>query len=196
MPFDKAALQKLMKNKLAVGGVVAAAAVGGFVLYKRKSTTGSSLSGSDTAGTSAGQVLGPGTVNTTGDDVAAWLGNYSGNLQNITSAWGQQLTDAIAHLPTADGGTGTTSGGGWALPGTAGYQPKPTGSVTRKVQPGDTWLMYLKDYFHGGATTNTSALESWSGLHGGVGTATLIPGQIVKLPTSSPGYAPGSHPGV
>ena len=188
MPFDKAALQKLLHNKLAVGGLVAAAAVGGFVLYKRKSTTGSSLSGSDTSGTSAGQVLGPGTVNTTGDDVAAWLGNYSGNLQNITSAWGAQLTDAISHLPTSNGGTGTgTAQGGWAAPGSAGYQPKPTGSVLHKAQPGETWASIIGKYFANGGhpTTNAAALAAWSSGHGG--SATVSPGATLAFPTSSPG---------
>lgn len=188
MPFDKAALQKLLHNKWAVGGLVAAAGLGGFVLYKRKSTTGSSLSGTTAAGTSGGQVLGPGTVNTTGDDVAAWLGNYSGNLQNITNAWGQQLTDALAHLPTGNGGTGAVG----PYPGT----PRPTGSKAYITKSGQTWGDVMNAL--GFTGTNAKAFQAWNASHvvtaggkksnpGASGYGHFGAGTVLAVPTSSPG---------
>lgn len=198
VPFDMTAVKGLFKNKWMLGGVAVAAGAGGFVLYKKKKAGNSSSSstGTDQAAGATTVPYGSGFMNTSGTDFANWVGQYSGSLQNQLDAFAKQQTDFLSKLPGSPASPTGGTASGWAAPGSVGYQPKPTGSVTRKVQAGDTWAMYLKNYFHGGATTNTAALEAWSGLMGGTSSPTLTAGQIVKLPTSSPGYAPGSSPGV
>lgn len=93
MPFD---LKALTKNKPAMIGLAGAAGLGLYVLYKRKQTTGSTSSQpTTTATTGTGAV---GTFDSSGTDIATWLGNYSGNLQNQLDAYQQQLTDALSGL--------------------------------------------------------------------------------------------------
>jgi hypothetical protein len=191
MPFDMTAVKGLFKNKWMVGGVAVAAAAGGFVLYKKSKSGASSTTGAGTVDPNAAGATttpyGTGYMNTSGTDFATWVGQYSGSLQNQLDAFSKQQTDflnGLAGTPASPTG-GTT--GGWPAPGSAGYQPKPTGSVAHVAQSGESWTTILNKYFANGGkpTTNEKALASWSALHGGSGTVT--PGAKLEFPTSSPG---------
>ena len=88
-------LQRLAGNKWAVAGVLGAAGVGGYVLLKRNKAASSS-----TSDTTTGQATtnGVATLDTSGTDLASWLGNYSQSLQNQLNAYQQQLTTALQAL--------------------------------------------------------------------------------------------------
>lgn len=189
------AVKGLLKNKWMLGGAAAAAAAGGFVLYKKRKSGGGSGSttGTDQAAGASTVPYGSGFMNTSGTDFANWVGQYSGSLQNQLDAFAKQQTDFLSKLPGTPASPTGGTGGGWPAPGTTGYQPKPAGSVTIKAKAGDTWQTYIGRYFsHTGPSTNTAAVSAWSVLHGG--SANVTPGATIVLPTSSPGYAPGSTP--
>jgi len=93
---------------------VAVAAVGGYVLYKRKKTTGSTSVGTSDTTTTAAGYNGAATLNTSGTDIANWLGQYSGSLQNQLDAYQQSLSDAITNLQAI------SPAGGTPAPGTGG----------------------------------------------------------------------------
>jgi hypothetical protein len=110
--------RQLLHNRWALAGLVGAAGVGGYVLWtRRKSTAGTSDTTTTTAGAS-----GTPTLDTSGTDIANWLGQYSGSLQNELdqglAAYQNSLSDIqtqLAGLPTAGGSTSTTS----TTPGTS-----------------------------------------------------------------------------
>jgi len=90
----------LLHNKWALGGLGAAAAVGGVVWWRRRSSGGGSSAG---AGAQASPSYAPGGVgvfDSTGTDVANWLGSQSGMLQTQLDQYHQQLTDALSGLST------------------------------------------------------------------------------------------------
>lgn len=183
------AVKGLFKNKWMLGGVAVAAGAGGFVLYKKKKAGNSSSSstGTDQAAGASTVPYGSGFMNTSGTDFASWVGQFGGSLQNQLDAYAKQQSDFLAALGgTPASPTGGTAGG-WPAPGTAGYQPKPSGSVPHTAQAGESWTSILNKYFANGGkpTTNEKALASWSALHGGSGTVT--PGAKLEFPTSSPG---------
>lgn len=100
--------QTLLHDKrfLYAGGVVAA--IGAGVFYARRSKTSSSSTTTTPAATTTGSSTGSlGQFDSTGTDVANWLGNQSGALQNQLDQFAQEqkdtnasLIDAIKHLNT------------------------------------------------------------------------------------------------
>lgn len=102
MPLD---LQGLLHNKPFLYGAAGVAAVGGYVLYQRSKTGATGSAGGSTATGVSGSVGSPAGIDTTGTDVANWLGQYDQNVQQEF----QQLTDALTALqnaPVDTGGTG------------------------------------------------------------------------------------------
>lgn len=184
MAFSLDNVKGLLKNKYALAGLVGAAGIGGYVLLKRKSSTGSSLSADQaTSATSpTGQTYGG--INTTGTDIATWLGNQSGQFQNQFDAFAAQQADFLSKLGAGSNPTSPT-GQNNPFPGT----PKPTKTVTTKAKAGDTWQSIVNRYFaHSGTpTTNAAALQAWDKLHGGTGNITA--GGNIHLPNGSPGFA-------
>lgn len=111
MRFD---VKALLHNKYALAGLAAAAGLGGYVLYSRRKGGSSSTGTSDTTTTAAG-TNGTPTLDTTGTDIASWLGQYSGSLQNQLDEYQRNLTDALAglkNMPTTGGAGGTGGGSG------------------------------------------------------------------------------------
>jgi hypothetical protein len=112
--------QKYLHDPKVLAGGAAAAAVGAYVLYQRKKTTGSTLSGGSPAATApASSYGGVGTFSSTGTDLASFLGNYSGALQTQLDQYSKQLTDSLSALqqspaPTGSGTGGFTSNDQWA----------------------------------------------------------------------------------
>jgi hypothetical protein len=95
-------LQALLHNKWAWAGV-GVAGLAGLVALVRRRSSGSSAAGKDAVGAgnaSPAYASGPigGPFDSTGTDVANWLGNYSGNLQNQLNEYKQSLLDAISGL--------------------------------------------------------------------------------------------------
>lgn len=113
MAFD---VNALLHNKAALVGIGVAGVAGLYVLIKRKQTTGSTSSDATTSG-SAGTTTG--FPDTTGTDLASWLGQYSSSLQSQLDAYQQSLNDVLSGLQTMSGspipGTGATSSNGGVL---------------------------------------------------------------------------------
>lgn len=108
MDFDWKALAK---NKKAWVGVGAAAALGLFVFYRRRKAAAAGLPGTSTSAAAGGTATGgAGAVaDTTGYDLASFLGNYSQSLQD-------QLTAGLNAIKDANGAAASTppkSIGGW-----------------------------------------------------------------------------------
>lgn len=94
-------------------GAAGAAAVGGYVLLRRKQTTGSTLS--QPSDTSAGGGTAYTFPNTSGTDLASWLGSQEGVLAAQNKDFLDQLANSL---------------------GTAGIQPTaPTGTETPPAAP-------------------------------------------------------------
>lgn len=90
-------LKQLMADKrVQVGGLAAAAGVGALALYRRKQTTGSTTSSPAVSVAPSGAT--GARYDSTGTDVANWLGNYSGGLQTQLDAYNKQLQDALSGL--------------------------------------------------------------------------------------------------
>lgn len=106
----------LLRNKkvLAGAGIGAAALVGGIVWYRRQSAGGSAAAGSSatpSAATVTGSTTGTGYPDTTGTDIAEWLGTQEQNLSTQQQQFLDQLTTTLqgaGTIPTS-GGTGTTT---------------------------------------------------------------------------------------
>lgn len=115
-------LQALIHDRRFQVAAAGVAAVGGFVWYQRRKSGGGAAAGTPSAPTAAGYQQG-GTLDTSGTDIANWLGQYSGSLQNQLDAYAQSLSDAEAHLgampPSGSTTTGTTT------PGTGGTVSSP-----------------------------------------------------------------------
>jgi LysM repeat protein len=116
--------QQLLHDKrfLYAGGVVAA--VGAYALYQRKKTTGSSAA--STPATTCTIYTGAG-LDTTGTDVASWLGSQSGQFQDILTQFQKQLTDTLTALQKG----GTTAPTPSPTP-----KPKPVPSPAPAPNPG------------------------------------------------------------
>jgi hypothetical protein len=110
----KADLQKLLHNKWALAGLGGAAALGLGVWYTKrgKGGSGSASGATDTSGTSGTTYTGTGTVDTSGSDIANWLGQQSGNFQTQFDAFSKQQTDFLTQLGTITGGSGSGTTGG------------------------------------------------------------------------------------
>jgi hypothetical protein len=97
-------LKTALKDKRLLYGVGLAAAAGGAALWTKSKGGGSSSGASGQAATQPTYV-GAGSVDTTGTDVASWLGNYSASLQSQYDQqhaewedWGKGLLDAIGQM--------------------------------------------------------------------------------------------------
>lgn len=140
-------LQALLRDRRVLwGGAAAAAAAGAFVLWRRRQTTGSTTPSGDT-GTPAANAGGSvaGFPDTTGTNIATWLGQYGESLQAQLDEYQREVRDAIAALQTVptSGGTGTApvlarrslpSSSGTSLPNrrtSSNWQPAPTRSGYR-----------------------------------------------------------------
>ncbi len=102
-------VKQLFQDKRVVYGAVGVGAGAGlYVLYKKRQA---GASGSST--TSTGTVASPASVDTSGQDIAQWLGQYGQNLQSELDAYQSQLTSTLTQLQ--------------------GLQPvnPPTGGITR-----------------------------------------------------------------
>jgi LysM domain len=110
--------RELIRNRWVQVGAAAAAGLGLVVLIRRRAGTGATAASSTStpAPAATGYAGGPGTLDSTGTDVASWLGSYSGNLQTQLDQYQSQLTSALAGLakvapstpapPTAGGAYG------------------------------------------------------------------------------------------
>lgn len=111
MPND---LKAILKDKRLLYGLGLAAVAGLAVLWQRSKSGAGSSGGSTSAGTVSGATYtGAGTVDTTGTDVASWLGSYSASLQAQMDAQNKTVQDQLANyeksLTTAISGLGTMS---------------------------------------------------------------------------------------
>lgn len=97
------------KNKTLLWGVGIAAALGLGVWWARRKSGGSSSSSTSPSLQYAGGYVPPAAFDSTGTDVAAWLGNYSGSLQNQLTQYGQSLTDTEQALKDMLSGQQATS---------------------------------------------------------------------------------------
>jgi hypothetical protein len=95
VPLD---LKAMLRDKRLLAGVGVAGALGLYVLYRRKAGGGSSSTTSGTAG--AGGAVG--YPNTSGTDIASWLGNYSQSLQSQLDAFSAQPKSTLIQV---SGGT-------------------------------------------------------------------------------------------
>jgi len=103
----RATWNKLRHNKWALGGLAAAGGLGLYMLVKKRGTGSAASSAADSTGTGTGTgVVGSGTFDSTGTDLASWLGQYQSSLQSTLQQGLQPVTDALAGLQ----GSGTTTG--------------------------------------------------------------------------------------
>jgi hypothetical protein len=106
----------LLHNKWFLGAGAAVTGVGGYVLWQRKKTTGSSSTAADVSGTGTGTGTGS-TFDSSGTDLAAALGNFEqayGNQMDDYQKSLQDILDQLKKVPTggSGGGTGGTGGSG------------------------------------------------------------------------------------
>ena len=113
-------VRALLHNKWALAGA-GVAGVAGIVVYLRRKAAGGSTSSSTGAQSSPAYSGGVGGFDSTGTDVAAQLGQYQANTQNILDQYQQQLTGALAGLSQVPAGT-TGTGTGPATQAQAGPQ--------------------------------------------------------------------------
>lgn len=97
MPMD---LKAMLKDKKFQVGAAVAAAAGGYVLYKKRGAAGSS---GTSVSTPQASPTGAGSLDTTGTDIAGWLGNYSNNLQNQLVGFQQQQTGTLEAIQNSAG---------------------------------------------------------------------------------------------
>lgn len=100
-------LRGLLHNRWAWAGV-GVAGLAGLVAFMRRRRSSSAAGGSAVGASNASPAYASGPVggpfDSTGTDVANWMGQYSGNLQNQLNEYKQSLTDAvtaISQIPTA-----------------------------------------------------------------------------------------------
>ena len=155
-------LKQLTHNKKAMLGIGGAGAVGLFVLYKRKASTGSTSTSGTTASTTDGTSS---TVpytsastypNTYSTDLASALGNMDSNYASAVQGYQQQLTSVQSALASLNG-----SGGAVTTPDTTSYNPSytppaATSSGSSSSSSGSS--------FGGGGAAQASAGASQSGV--------------------------------
>jgi len=118
--------QGLLHNRWVWIGGAAAGGLGLAVYLRRKNAAGGASQGAGAQASPAYSAGSVGGFDSTGTDVAAWLGNYSGNLQTQLNQYQQQLTDSLAALqnaPTTPAGTGTPTAGPSTGPAPGGITP-------------------------------------------------------------------------
>lgn len=100
-------VKALLKDKRLWAGGAVAAAVGVVVFLKRSnSSTGGAGSAVGGSASGPGGSYVQGSADTTGTDIASYLGAYQQSNTALLNTWGQNLTDTLASL----GGTPAQSG--------------------------------------------------------------------------------------
>lgn len=175
--------------QLAAGGV-AVAGVAGFALWRRHQAGGeaaSSAADASSSGTPAAYV--PGSFpDTSGTDMAGYLGQFGSNLQTQLDDFLSALQDAQAGqtIPTSGStGTGTTAPTGpHTLPAVApapakSGSPTPVRTVTvsKYTTNNAPWNSTLSG-IAGHEGTTVKALQKLNGITG----TTIYPGQKIKIP--------------
>lgn len=100
----------LLTNRWFLGAVGVAGAAGAYTLIKRRKS-GAAGSTSQSGGGQSNPAYASGSVgsfDSTGTDVANWLGQYSGNLDNQFKEFQRSVADQLAAIPAGTTGTGTT----------------------------------------------------------------------------------------
>lgn len=186
-------VQALLRNKKVLYGGAGVAAVAGFALYKRHQAAGGG--GNPTTDTAAGGAATPGAYvpgsfpDTSGTDMAGYLGQFGGNLQTQLDDFLAQLAqaqDGTAQIPTSGTtGTGTTSPTGpISVPVPRGPAPAPGGRTPKTVKVvkytsrHPAWNSTLSGIAAREHTT-VAALQKLNGIKG----TTIHPGQVIKIPT-------------
>jgi hypothetical protein len=92
-------IKEIIKKPAFKWSAAAVGVVALFVFLRRPATGGLSGSSAVQSPAAGGQAYsGTGRLDTTGSDVASWLGQYSGGLQNQLNEYGRTLTDATSSL--------------------------------------------------------------------------------------------------
>lgn len=97
----------LLHNKWALAGLGLAGVAGLYVLIKRRGATAPSTASSSQASPGYSASGAVGGFDSTGTDVAAWLGNYSGFLDNQFAEFKKDVLAGLAQVPTGTTGTGS-----------------------------------------------------------------------------------------
>jgi len=117
-------------------GAVAAVALGGYAFWQKRKAGGTTASDTSTVTSGSTTGVNPGYLNTTGTDVASWMGDYSAGLQQQLTDYGKQLTDAVTALqnlqPSPDTPTTPTT-----LP-----------AVKKVTVEGGSWLKDVMTNYH------------------------------------------------
>lgn len=122
-------LSELKRNKPLQYATAAVAALGLAALYRRKSAAGGGAT-TATGGTvsPAAAQGGLATFNSTGSDVANYLGQQNQFMSNAVDAWTKQITDGIGKL---QGNGGTVSP---AVPPWANWKPEQPHGMSQFIQ--------------------------------------------------------------
>ncbi|HET6215350.1 MAG TPA: hypothetical protein VFE14_20965 [Micromonosporaceae bacterium] len=181
--------RELLRDRRLLWGVAAAGGLGLVVFLRRRGgTTASSALGDAKAPGATGSSGGIATFDSTGTDVASWLGNYSGALQQQLDDYGKTLTDSLAAI-----GQSTTAPGAQPPGSIPAAQPAPRPDAPRSVSvPLGTniydWLRQLSRAYSPGLDLNRLRQ-----LNPGIDTRIIWtaqgPGQP-KIPTWRPGTGP------
>lgn len=131
----------LHDRRVWLAGAVAAAGLGA-VTFLRRRKTGAGYDTASPQGTAAGSIGYPAGVDTTGTDVASWLGNYSGSLQRQLDEYGKTLTDSLSAIGQTTRPPGTPNPTGPGQPGTGTRTAPPRVSVPLNTNI-YTWLNQL-----------------------------------------------------
>lgn len=100
--------RELLRNRWTWAGVAGAAGLGAIVWWRRRGTAPAGGAGAGAAaGTPAYASGAVGSFDSTGTDVAAWLGQYSGSLDNQFKEFRTSVETRLAGIPAEQTGTGT-----------------------------------------------------------------------------------------
>jgi len=100
--------RELLRNRWTWAGVAGAAGLGAIVWWRRRSTGGAPGGGVGAAAASPAYASGAvGSFDSTGTDVAAWLGQYSGSLDNQFKEFTTAVETRLAAIPAEQTGSGT-----------------------------------------------------------------------------------------
>jgi len=91
--------RELLHNRWVWAGVAGAAGLGGIVWWRRRGTTPAGGGAAETPAYASGAV---GSFDSTGTDVAGWLGRYSGSLDNQFREFQRSVEQQLAALQVGD----------------------------------------------------------------------------------------------
>lgn len=162
-------VRALLHNRWALGGLGVAGAAGAYTLYKRKAA-GTKPTTTGTAQASPGYSGSVGGFDSTGTDVAHWLGSYSGNLQNQLDAYSGSLSSAVTALQAI--GANLPAGGTGAPAPTPAPPPAPTPAPTPPSPAPSRSFVTVAKY----TTRNAPWNSTLSGIasHAGTSVANLL----------------------